>query len=59
MALRSRVKERAGMANPDQNGRIFVGRGESEEYLALAGSKGAGDIGKAVVRGTLGGVMRR
>jgi len=24
------------MANPDQNGRIFVGKGESEQYLALA-----------------------
>jgi len=36
MVLLFAAEGRAGMANPDQNGRIFVGKGESEEYLALA-----------------------
>src|ERR1700747_3479910 len=53
------------MANPDRDGKIFVGKGESEEYLALALANrhglatGATGTGKTVSMQVLAGGLSR
>jgi len=49
--------------NPDQNGKIFIGKGSKREFqtLALANRHGlvaGGSVGRAIMRGTLGGILR-